>query len=334
MGLLQILLSTGLAAVPALLLFALVWFADRYDREPLWLVLLTFGWGATGAAFLALPLNTTFHLFLQMVIAPLGGHGLWLSEILGPTLGAPLFEEPAKALFLAFVAWNRRPADMSSGFVYGASAGIGFAMTENVLYFSNASAEAFATMVAVRTFYCVALHAMASAVVGAAFGFGRLRGWAVWSASTMVGLAMAMVLHALWNGLLALDVFSAADLRLANFVLLPVEVLVVVAIWQICLLDDAFSIRRELQGEEEAGLLPKGQSRALSSWWRRFSRSAFPDGVDVGRYVRTATRLARRKRQLQLLGEGAPPYYRDDVRRLRKQLAMILDGVGSVNGSR
>lgn len=306
-------------------LLGLIWLSDRYDREPLWLVVLTFLWGAIGAVFLALPLNTALDMGLQMFAPLLGEHAPFLTTVIGPAVGAPLFEEPAKALFLLFVAWNRRPPDMSSGFVYGAAVGLGFAMTENFLYFSSVAGDpwAFVSTVAVRTAYSASLHAMASAVVGAAFGFGRLRSWPVWILSTLVGLAVAMLLHALWNGLLVLDGFTEAQLGTANFVLLPLEVLFVLGVWQVCLLDDALSIRRELQEEEEAGRIPPQHAWMLASWWRRVLGQVHPPGVDGPRYVRTATALARRKRQLALLGPSAPAFYRDDVLRLRRQLERL-----------
>ena len=151
-----------------------------------------------------------------------------------------------------------------------------------------------------------------------------MRSWPIWILSTAAGLAAAMVLHALWNGLLALDSFTAADLQMRSFLLLPVEVLFVLFIWQLCLFDDGLAIRRELQEEEDRGLLPADQSWRLASWWRRLLQPSHPPGADPRRYVQTATALARRKRQLALLGPTAPDFYRDDVRRLRRQLELIL----------
>lgn len=330
MTVLLTILSVLCAVLPMLVFLALVWLSHRTDREPLWLVLLTFLWGAIGAVLIALPLNTGFHLLIERVLGPaLAGAGIdptLFIQLAGPTIGAPLFEEPAKAVFLLFVAWNRRPHDMASGFVYGAAAGLGFGMTENLLYFSGASSDlgVWVTTVAIRTFYSALLHAMASSVVGAAFGFGRLRGPLITGLATTGGLLAAMALHALWNGLLSLDGFSASDLRLVNLILLPMEVLFVALVYQLCLLDDALAIRRELEEEEDQGLLPTDHSWILASWWRRRFQQFVPAGVDRERYIRTATALGRRKRQLRLLGDRATDFYRDDVRRLRAQLTRVL----------
>ena len=330
MHLLLVIASIFCAVVPMVFFLGLLWLSDRYDREPLWLVLLTFVWGATGAVFIALPLNTAFSMFAS----GFGGElMIWLglpfdwTHLISPILGAPLFEEPAKALFLLFLAWNRRPHDMSSGFLYGAAAGLGFGMSENFMYFTGVAVDPQSWMmtVTIRTFYSALLHAMASSVVGAAFGFARLRGFRRTVLYTGLGLCIAMGLHGLFNGLLSFDELSVFDLRTANFVLLPLEVLFVLFVWQVTLFDDSLSIRRELEEEEDTGVLPKDQSWKLASWWRRMFTDIIPPGVERARYIQTATALARRKRQLKLLGDRSPAFYRDDVRRLRRQLILLLE---------
>lgn len=330
MNLILLFLSVFCASLPMVVFVTLVWLADRYDREPLWLVALTFFWGATGAVLLALPLNTAFGALVDAVIAPglaLAGIPADLaSQFIGPTIGAPLIEEPSKAIFLLFIAWNRRPHDMSSGFVYGAAAGLGFGMTENFVYFMrvSGSVDVWLWTVIVRTLYSALLHAMASSVVGAAFGFGRLRGWTTGTLATAAGLLTAMLLHALWNGVLSLDGFTPTDLKLVNFVLLPAEVLFVLLIWQACLFDDSLAIRAELEREEDAKRLPPDHSWKLASWWHRKLGDFGFEGPQRDRYIRTATALARRKRQQRLLGDRAPDFYRDDVRRLTRQLELLL----------
>lgn len=325
-----VVLSVLCATFPMVVFVTLIWLADRYDREPLWLVALSFLWGATGAVFFALPANTLFGMAVQMFITPaltlLGVSADFSNQFLGPAIGAPLFEEPAKALFLLFVAWNRRPHDMSSGFVYGAAIGLGFGMTENFVYFTRVSGnfDTWIWTVLIRTLYSALLHAMASSVVGAAFGYGRLRGPLVATISTGFGLFAAMLLHGLWNGLLSLNGFSPVNLEMANFVLLPMEVFFVFFVWQLCLLDDSLAIKRELELVEDTGQLPQDHSWKLASWWRRKLGDFGFEGPLRDRYIRTATALARRRRQLRLLGDRAPDFYRDDARRLTRQLELLL----------
>ena len=315
-------LSLLLAVFPMLVLLAVVWWSDRFDREPLWLVLLTFLWGGIGGAGLSLLLNTSFSVvtgLLGPLVAPFVSPAAFQAFV-GPAIGAPLFEEPTKALFLLFVAWNGRPNDMSSGFLYGAAAGIGFATTENFFYFTNASVslESLAYVVLIRTLYCSFLHLMCSSLVGATFGFGRLRGWGTTAVTTSIGLACAMALHALWNGLHVLNDFTSVDLSMVNFIALPGEVLLVGFIWQLSLLDDAWSMRRELRSE---GLEPEHVATITSSFKKLFANS-IPNVPIRDAYIRTATLLARRKRHIGLLGGRATDFHHDDLERLRTQMTM------------
>ena len=46
--------STVCACVPMFAFLVAVWWLDRYDREPVWLIGLTFLWGAIGGVVLSL----------------------------------------------------------------------------------------------------------------------------------------------------------------------------------------------------------------------------------------------------------------------------------------
>ena len=297
----------------------LIWWLDRYDREPIGLIAVTFVWGATGA----------------VVLAMLGGVGLAdifqlqsvaHAPLLISTLVAPITEEPAKALILLPIIATRSFDNMTDGFVYGAAAGLGFAMTENFLYFVSVSSDiqTWVGTVVIRTFYSAVMHATATSVVGAALGWGRFRGgWVIGLAGAM-GLGMAIGIHGVWNGLLALDqlVGSSFAWKL-DLVLLPLEVTVTVAIFELCVLDEAVTIRRELNQEVANGILRTNHPRIIASWWRRLGRNWLPLGIDRDEFVRTATTLAMRKNQVRLMGDRAPDWYRADVERLRKRLKVL-----------
>ena len=72
---------------------ALIWFLDRYDREPVWLMALTFLWGAVGAVLISIVVSGLFTIPIAL-IAPES------QMALGTAIIAPLVEEPAKALVL------------------------------------------------------------------------------------------------------------------------------------------------------------------------------------------------------------------------------------------
>jgi RsiW-degrading membrane proteinase PrsW (M82 family) len=325
--------SAVCAVAPMVLLLVALWWLDRYTREPVWIVGLTFLWGGIGAVLIALVFNTGLDALIGAVVSLLDQvvprDLSWVSAAAGPVLVAPMIEEPSKAVFLLFVLWNRHFDDMADGFLYGAAAGLGFGMTENFLYFAQTSQDPGVWMqtVLIRTAYSAVMHATTCSIVGAAVAFGWFRGrWAT-AGALVVGLALAMGIHALWNGVLtAGDLGGFGDQALTvNLVLLPIEVLGVLAIWQLCLWEESRTIRRELDEEALGGRLPGGHPERLSSWWSRaWVTDWIPPGVNRALYLDTATSLAIRKSQVRLMGPGAPAFYRDEVDRLRQQLVRVL----------
>src|SRR5687767_1395466 len=107
---LSILLSTAptaSACVPMMAFLFAVWWLDRYDREPVWLLGLTFLWGAIGSVLAAVIASAFTQELLAVAIAVAGGAlGFdpepWI-EAAGPVVVAPLCEEPSKAVFLLYV---------------------------------------------------------------------------------------------------------------------------------------------------------------------------------------------------------------------------------------
>ncbi len=322
--------SVAAAVVPMVAFLALTWWLDRYDREPAWLVGLTFLWGATIATGLALLANT----------AAMTGIGAFVDADrvmpLTATFVAPLVEEPSKAAVLLLVALSRHFDDTADGFVYGATAGFGFGMTENLLYFAGAAPMVGAEpilgglswlgIVLARTFFSAVMHATATALVGAAVGLGRYRPWPLRLLLAAVGLVAALALHAGWNGLLSARalVDEAGDLSVFAFALLPVAVLVVFGLFQLALLGESRTIRRELAEEARAGTLPAEHVLPLSRYLDRLRGGFVSPGVDARAYVRAATTLAMRRAQLaRAEGEAAVALARD-AERLRRQVRSLL----------
>src|SRR5829696_2793632 len=180
------------AAIPTAIYGMFVWWLDRYEKEPPWLIAAAFLWGSLPAIGLAL----LFELVLQIPLA---------RSPLGPDLAAwglaPLVEEPVKALALAglFLLARREFDGPLDGIVYGSLVGFGFSMTENALYFLSYSDE-LGALFWVRGVFFGLNHALFSSMVGLALGAVRYRR----SASTAVlaffgGLALAILFHALHN---------------------------------------------------------------------------------------------------------------------------------------
>lgn len=293
MVLLLILLSMLAAVVPMLCFLVLIWWLDRYDREPWWMMALAFGWGAGGGVLVAVIGSTLVSVPLQI------GLTAELAGAVSTVAVAPLVEEPSKALILLILLTSRHWDNTTDGFVYGAAAGLGFGMTENFLYFVDTAEAgdvgAWLGLVFIRTFWSALMHAAATSVVGAALGFARHRGCLTMALAATLGLGLAMAIHALWNGLMVAGQGENGALVGLNLLLFPLEFFTLFVVLQICLYDESRTIRRELALEAQRGLLPAEHVEILASTWRRARRSWLPPKVNHHAYVRACTRLAFRR---------------------------------------
>ncbi len=307
-------LSVPCAVLPVLGFLWLIWWMDRYDREPIWLFGLAFLWGAGGGVVLAL---VTSHAAADVGLIEL-------------VKWAPLIEEPAKALVLLLIVTSAHFDNTTDGFVYGAAAGLGFGMTENFFYFRHAAEGgdllAFALLVALRSLYSALMHASATSVVGAALGWAKFRpGPSRWIIIPG-GMAVALGIHGLWNWLLAAGAAGSITLGLLDFILFPVEFGILFAIFQLCLLDEKRILERELQEEVDLGVIPPKHLEFLGAYRRRSLPGWLPEEMDHRAYVRAATTLAFRKHQLR--NTASPDFYAVEVTRLRQQILQLLVGGG------
>src|SRR3954447_9527822 len=117
-----VLLAAGLALGPTLLYAVILWWLDRYEKEPLPLLLVAFMWGAVPAILLALLLERWAGLPLEQVVLTDQAR-----EITMASLVAPLVEEAFKAVILVvlFLAYRREFDDVLDGVIYGAMVGLG-----------------------------------------------------------------------------------------------------------------------------------------------------------------------------------------------------------------
>jgi RsiW-degrading membrane proteinase PrsW (M82 family) len=327
-----LLLSVPAAVLPVLGFLGLMWWLDRHDREPLGLFFLTFLWGAVGAILLAGEgLAATELAFARSL-------GAVPADRIAAVLLAPLFEEPSKAAALLLVARSRHFDNTTDGFVYGAAAGLGFGMSENLVYFvslaRDGDALAWAGTVAARSLFATLLHGASTSAVGAGLGLFRFHRSRLRWLAPAAGFAIAFGMHALWNGLIYAAGQGSLWLGYLDLALFPIEFLILFGIFQLSLLDEAAVLRRELAEEAEAGTLPREHVRFLSSFRHRHAGRWAPPGLDVHAYVRAATTLALRRHQARLLREtgdamgGGRPSPRHDREReaeaARAELGRLL----------
>lgn len=201
--LLYLLLSGALSS----LWLALVWLADRYEREPIHILALAVFWGAAPAVVVSCILQAT----VSAPVSALAGGDV--AHVVGAVFVAPVTEEALKAgaLLLVVLLFRKEFDGVLDGMVYGAAVGIGFSFVEDLLYFSGALLEdgaAFGAVVfALRNLAFALNHSLFTALTGIGVGLARVspRGSAGRWLWPPAGLACAVAAHALHNTLALLD---------------------------------------------------------------------------------------------------------------------------------
>jgi protease PrsW len=287
--------SAAAAALPILIYLIVIWRLDRYEREPLWLVGVTFLYGAIGAVFLAIVLS------MNMMTAFESSDMTFAASVV-----APLCEEPAKGLIVFLLLLTRHFDNATDGLIYGAAAGLGFAMTENFLYFVQADqvggVEAWQFLVVLRSLFSALMHCAATASFGAILGRYRYHsGVQQWLVAPLLGLAVAIAMHAVFNSALVFSDSTGVDeLKFIALGLIPVASIVLFSVTMISLGREHRMLAVELRDEAMQGLIPAAHADILPFHRRRWRRGWLDPRVDKKRYIRAATLLAFRKWQLKL----------------------------------
>ncbi len=307
-------------------LLLVVWWLDRYEREPLWLVGLVFAWGAVGGILLGGIFSLAFTVPVHMVF------GAQTAEIAGAVLIAPIIEETTKGAVLLLLVFNRNFDNATDGFVYGAATGLGFGMVENLLYFSIGAASGdvlgWCGIVFMRTIFTAPMHALASSCFGATLGYAKFqRSGAVRVVIPMLGLGIAMAIHFLWNSFaVASGAFNSEIPLLLSILIIIGEFTLIFAVFQASLFSECRMIRRELEKEARAGLIPALHLKYLPYYFKRFQGGWLQPGVSKRRYIARATELAFRRAQRDRCGPDRRAFYETEVRRLQEEVRQILAG--------
>src|SRR5215210_5150112 len=188
------------AMLPVPVYIMLILWIDRYESEPVWMLMTAFLWGATVAVLAAYILNTINHI----IAASMWGHEA--GELFSAVVSAPIVEESAKALILfIFFFWKKDEFDgILDGIVYAGMVGLGFAMTENVQYYGKAALqggmEGTIILFVIRGGMAAFSHPLFTSMTGIGLGWARQsNSKAVKLIAPLIGFGLAMLLHGTWN---------------------------------------------------------------------------------------------------------------------------------------
>lgn len=294
------------ATIPVPLYVMLVLWIDRYEAEPLWMLATAFLWGALVAAFFSFLLNTT-----AGVIVALLADNAEAGEVFSTVISAPIVEETAKALILMvfFIWWRDEFDGVIDGIVYAALVGLGFAMTENVMYYGKAAMESGKMLTAtfvIRGALAPFSHPLFTGLTGIGLGLARQsRNVAVRIIAPFAGLLMAVFLHWLWN---ASATFGGGGGFLLIYVIVMVPAFAIMLIVILVALSREGKVVREfLLSDMERGFFTREEYDQLGSVFRRM-------GGSFDAFSRGGMRSWRNRRKLhQLASELA--FHRSRVAR-------------------
>lgn len=290
-------LSITYALIPLPLLWLVYWWLDRYEPEPRRYLVAAFVWGGVVSVAIAIA--------LQLWI----GHTWDLTDQEMATFVAPATEEPAKGLFLlaTFLRARRVIDGMLDGLILSGVVGIGFAFVENIGYYAGsylgtaegelAGAEGATVTFVVRGVFSPFAHPLFTSAFGIAIGIAvTRRSWWVRIPLGVLGLALSMLLHGLWNGSLSYGGgvgFLLVYLALAVVLAAVATVAVVVRVRQVRTLETslAYVAQRGWIHPAEIPYLSRFNHRSTA---RRYAKRNFgPVARDVvRRYQRHATEMA------------------------------------------
>ena len=312
------------SVVPMVMYLIVIWWMDRYEREPFWLVSLNFFWGATGAIIFGIMGSIIMGLGVSEFIYQFANDSDagTLNNLAGAVVVAPVIEEMTKGVFLLMMAFSRHFDGPVDGAVYGGAIGLGFGMTENFLYFLSFPQDyvGLLVLVIIRTLFSAVLHCCTQAVFGAAIGYAKFRGLFAKLTIIPLGLGIAMFMHFMWN--LTVSFNSTA---LIGFVFMIFSVIIIFIVFQFAVHNEGKVILRELTDEVNVmGHIPREHLGYLPFTSKRYKKGWLEAHVNHKEYVRAAIKLAIRKNQTKKSKPGSQTVYIREVDTLRNKIYTLL----------
>lgn len=335
----MIAVGLGAVAVSTVIIFGylvFIWWLDRYEREPFWLVLLTFVWGAVGGTMLGCILSVLMDLPMQLLNPEI--YTTIYGDIYSVVIVAPLAEEFTKGLIFVALLFTPHIDNETDGLIYGAAVGLGFAAVENLAYFATVAMTdpgSLLLVIFLRTFFTALVHTISSALLGFSIGYVRhrkLRPW-LWLLP-FVGFGLAVLNHALWNFLATmagsglLGDAEAAGVVGLGILLVAGMAVVMFGITQLSLNREQRNIKKYLADEAERGTLPPEHAAIIPYWRKRSKKGWLPPQIPQDDYIAAATLLAFRRYQRDT---AAPKYhekYEEEVEEFRAQVRAHLAKAG------
>jgi RsiW-degrading membrane proteinase PrsW (M82 family) len=297
-GPVELIIGMVCATLPVPIYVMLLLWIDRYEAEPLWMLATAFLWGAVAAVFIAFILNT-----INGEIVKVATQSAQIGANFGAVISAPIVEESSKAfILLVLFLWKRDEFDgIVDGIVYAGMVGLGFAMTENILYYGRAvggGAGALTFTWILRGMAAPFSHPLFTSMTGIGLGWSRQsdNGF-IKVVMPVLGFMLAVLLHGTWNGTATYG--GAAGFFAAYFLIMGPAFIITLMVIVFSLRREGRIVRQFLYPDYQRGFFDPVDYEKLSSIrgrmgtsWKAMTTIGFAGWRSRMRYNQIASELA------------------------------------------
>jgi len=270
------------ASLPVPIYVMLLLWIDHYESEPLWMLATAFFWGA---------------------LVAVATNSLHVARNFGAVISAPLVEESAKAfIVLVLFLFKKDEFDgIIDGIIYAGMFGLGFAMTENVLYYGRAvqqGPEALTVIFVMQGMAAPFFHPLATSMTGIGLGWSRQsdNGF-VKVTAPVLGFMLAVLIHGTWNGFATYG--SVAAFFAAYFLIMGPAFIVTLMVIAFSLRREGRIVRQYLYPDFRRGFFDPQEYERLCSvsgriglCWNAFTTGGFSEWRRRKRFNQLASELA------------------------------------------
>lgn len=321
------LLLSFLAGVVPMAFYAwLLYYLDRYEKEPLRLLLGVFSWGAVIAASGAFLINSISSLGIFLLT-----QSQLAAQLTVTTAIAPVVEESLKgaAVLLVFLVYRSEFDSPLDGIIYAGITALGFGATENIWYihqfgFLQNGYQGIIDLTIVRSLLVGWQHPFYSAFIGLGFAYSRSsRKPALKWSLPFLGWLLAIILHISHN------LISSLTAQYGYFGFLAAwdwsGYLGLTALILILIKREQGWMKEYLASEVECGLISQQQYQTACSavkqslvFLRSLSQGLFNQ---QRRFYQSCGNLMHKKRQLARDGDQLGEVL--EIQRLRSEISSL-----------
>jgi hypothetical protein len=168
------------------------------------------------------------------------------------------------------------------------------------------------------------MHCVTTATFGAFLGYAKFKGTSYKLILPITGLIIAILIHFSWN-----FTVSYQSTAILGFLFLGVTIIIFIAIFLASVMNEKKIIIDELIPEAALGIIPKEHLIILCSTNR--NNRGWVDEKIRKPYIKAATTLAFRKKQMKRSKGHSKEFYKSEVNKYRQFIKNLFASSGAVN---